>query len=50
MKCIRDKEIPNLELFCDIYEKDRATGARSRTAKDRMRQWDVEMNTIDDVD
>ena len=49
MKRIRDKEIPNLELLRDIYEKDRATGMKARTAKERLRQWE-ETNTIDEVD
>ncbi|KAF3325811.1 hypothetical protein FCM35_KLT08891 [Carex littledalei] len=49
MKRIRDKEIPNLELLRDIYEKDRATGTKARTAKERLRQWE-ETNTIDEVD
>lgn len=49
MKRIRDKEIPNLELLRDIYEKDRATGTKARTAKERLCQW-KETITIDEVD
>ena len=49
MKRIRDKEIHNLELLRDIYEQDRATGTKARTAKERLRQWE-ETNTIEEVD
>lgn len=49
MKCIRDEEIPNLELLRDIYEKDRATGMKAGTAKERLCQWE-EINIIDELD
>ncbi|KAF3331790.1 hypothetical protein FCM35_KLT03196 [Carex littledalei] len=49
MKRIRDKEIPNLELSRDIYEKDWATGMKPRTAKERFHEWEV-AKTNDEVD
>ncbi|KAJ1688457.1 hypothetical protein LUZ63_019847 [Rhynchospora breviuscula] len=50
MKRIRDKEICNFELLCDIFDMDRAKGGISTTCKERLRQLEKDAITIDDVD
>ncbi|KAJ4755929.1 Myb/SANT-like DNA-binding domain protein [Rhynchospora pubera] len=50
LKRIRDKEICNFELLCDIFGVDRAKGGISTTCKERLRQLGNDTITIDDVD
>ncbi|KAJ4772191.1 Myb/SANT-like DNA-binding domain protein [Rhynchospora pubera] len=50
MRKIRDKEILNFELLCDIFEKERAHGEPASTAKEMLKNWDKEPITIDEVD
>ncbi|KAJ3704828.1 hypothetical protein LUZ61_008533 [Rhynchospora tenuis] len=50
MRRIRDKEICNFDLLCDIFEKNRASGSTSKTCKERLQQWEEEALTINDVD
>ncbi|KAJ1697155.1 hypothetical protein LUZ63_005667 [Rhynchospora breviuscula] len=50
LKRIRDKEICNFELLCDIFGVDRAKGGISITCKERLQQLEKDAITIDDVD
>ncbi|KAJ4807877.1 Myb/SANT-like DNA-binding domain protein [Rhynchospora pubera] len=50
MRRIRDKEICNFSLLCDIFEKNRASGGIAKTCKERLQQWEEEALTINDVD
>ncbi|KAJ4842175.1 hypothetical protein Tsubulata_020720, partial [Turnera subulata] len=44
-RIVRGKSLDHLELLRDIYEKDRATGGGSGTAKEKVKQWEREKRT-----
>ncbi|KAJ7970757.1 Myb/SANT-like domain-containing protein [Quillaja saponaria] len=52
VKLIRSRELRNLELMRDIFEKDRATGLGATSAKERVKRWEKETMemSIEDID
>ncbi|CAK7332355.1 unnamed protein product [Dovyalis caffra] len=52
MRLIRDKQLFNLELLREIYEKDRATGDGVESAKEKVQRWEREQREIriEDID
>ncbi|CAK7349198.1 unnamed protein product [Dovyalis caffra] len=52
MRLIRDKQLFNLELLREIYEKDRATDDGAESAKEKVQRWEREQREIriEDID
>ena len=52
MRLVRDKQLFNLELLREIYEKDRAIGDGSESAKEKVQSWENEQREIriEDID
>ena len=49
---MKDKELHHLEILREIFEKDRATGSRAESAKEKVRRWQRQEGEfrIDDID
>ena len=51
-KSVKDRELYHLDILREIFEKDRATGSKAESAKEKGRRWEREEKElcIDDVD
>ena len=46
MRLVRGKQLFNLDLMREIYEKDRATGSNAESAKEKVKRWQDESTKI----